>query len=107
MFPYGEKLTVRIISPEQNFIYIMNYKILPFFVTLVIGKIGVEVNASAQKGVDRVEFYIDNELKHNDTTAPYNWTWDKRAFFRYTIKVIAYDAAGNSASDEITVWKFL
>ena len=107
MFPYGEKLTVKIISPKQNFLYLMDHQIIPFFVTLIIGKIDIEINASAQKGMDRVEFYIDDKLKYNDTTEPYNWTWNERVFFRHIIKVIAYDSTGNSNSDEITVWKFL
>lgn len=106
MFPYGERLTVKIISPKQNFLYIMNRQVIPFFVTLIIGKIDIEINASAQKGIDRVEFYIDDELKYNDSTEPYNWTWNERAFFGHAIKVTVYDNTGNNASDEIVVWKF-
>jgi hypothetical protein len=53
-----------------------------------------------------VEFYIDNQPKGNDTTAPYSWTWSETAFFVYTVKVVAFDKAGNSNYKEIKVWKF-
>ena len=59
-------------------------------------------------GLDRVEFYVDDELKTTDYNEPYSWNWDEQELFLlYTIKVIAYDTAGNSAIDEIGVWKFL
>ena len=44
-------------------------------------------------------FYIDNELKHTAYEEPYKWTWDERAFFRRTIKVIAYDEDGLTDTD--------
>jgi hypothetical protein len=86
----------------------MNHRAIPFFVTLIVGKIDIEVNASAHQEIDRVEFYIDDKLKYNDTAEPYNWTWDERTplRFRHTIKVTAYDAARNKAGDEIDVWEF-
>jgi len=54
-----------------------------------------------------VEFYIDENLMSNDTSAPYSWTWSKRSFLFYTLKVIAYDNVGLHTSTEINVWKFL
>jgi sulfatase maturation enzyme AslB (radical SAM superfamily) len=36
-----------------------------------------------------------------------HWTWDKIAIGKHTIKVIAYDDEGNSATDEREVRKFL
>ena len=97
---------VNIIKPEKA-LYIFNKKIIPLFFTLIIGEIDIEVNASDYLyGIDRVEFYIDDEIKSTDTSEPYSWTWDEMVFFRHTIKAIAYNNAGNSASDEIVVWKF-
>lgn len=98
--------TIKITKPEKV-IYLKNKKTLPFFVPLIIGSINIEVNASdTETEINQVEFYIDDELKSTDTTEQYSWTWSKRAFLRHTIKVIAYDGGGNSASDEIVVWKF-
>jgi len=101
--------SVSILKPE-NAIYIINKKIMPLLLkSLIIGSIDIEVNATDDLlGVDKVEIYIDNKLKTTDTSEPYSWTWDERTPFRFRhmIKVIAYDVAGNNASDEITVWKF-
>ena len=97
---------VDIIKPT-NALYLMNTEIFPITVPFIIGKI--DINATAfdnDSGIDRVEFYIDNQYKGNDTTEPYKWVWSERAFFVYTIKVMAFDKAGNSASKELKVWKF-
>jgi len=100
--------SIQIIKPEKA-LYINNKKILPFFTPFIIGNIEIEVNASdEQSEIDRVEFWIDDEYKGNDTTLTYNWTWDERTPFRFrhTIKVIAYDAVENNATDKKEVWKF-
>ncbi|HUT00629.1 MAG TPA: Ig-like domain-containing protein [Candidatus Thermoplasmatota archaeon] len=80
-----------------------------FLTTLVIGKIEVTANASDnQSGVQKVEFYVDEELKGIDVTAPYSWIWSDRGnFFPYILKVVAYDNVGNQNSDELKVWKIL
>ena len=104
---------LRIIKPE-NALYIMNTKIRKYFVRkpLIIGKINITVDATDnESGIERVEFFIDGKLIANITSEPFTYTWtrDRIRVFRHkhTITVIAYDNAGNSASDEIIVWKFL
>jgi hypothetical protein len=74
---------------------------------LIIGKIDVDVTATDNdSGIDRVEFYVNNQPLGNDTTAPYSWLWNQTAFFRQTLTVKAFDKAGNFNSKEIEVWKF-
>ncbi|HWR27400.1 MAG TPA: PQQ-binding-like beta-propeller repeat protein [Candidatus Thermoplasmatota archaeon] len=97
--------TVTITKPE-NALYVANTKILPFFVPILVGSIEVqasvhEVNKSL---VDRVEFYIDDELQEIDTMAPYGWLWSQRSFGAHMIKVIAYKN-DKSTTDELKVWK--
>jgi len=102
---------VEITTPQKGYLYInlADFVIMkiPFFTTLIIGKITVTVNAiDNQSGINRVEFYVDTELKANDTTAPYEWTWTERGhFFPYLLKAIAYDNAGHHNSAEVKVWK--
>jgi hypothetical protein len=97
---------VTIIKPV-NSIYFGDTRIFPFFKPFIIGQITIQVDATQEPyGIDRVEFYIDNEIKATVTEVPYQWTWSTRAFFTHTIKVVAYDKLENSASDEITVKKF-
>jgi hypothetical protein len=69
--------------------------------------IDVQVTASDnESGIAFVEFYVDDDVKTNDSTAPYSWTWSEKSFFSHTLKVIAYDNAGHHTSKEIIVWKF-
>ena len=100
---------VNITKPKDKTLYKDNKETRPILLkTRIIGPITIEVNASDEgSGVDKVEFYINNVLKYTDTSAPYNWTWDKKYLFLHllTVKVIAYDKAGNTNNDTITVWK--
>jgi len=102
---------VEITIPQKGYLYInlADFVIMkiPFFTTLIIGKLTVTANATDnQSGINRVEFYVDTELKANDTTAPYEWTWTERGhFFPYVLKAIAYDNAGHHNSAEVKVWK--
>ena len=64
---------------------------------MIIAGIDIDVDASDNvggSGMDRVEFYIDGSLMHTANSPPYVWTWDEKAFFKNTIKVIAYDEDG-------------
>jgi len=97
---------IEIVKPKNGF-YINDRKIapLPRF-SIVIGDITIEANATDNIGIARVDFYIDNSLKHTNYSFPYYWLWNETAMGRHVIKVIAYDFAGNSAMDEQKVWIF-
>jgi uncharacterized membrane protein YozB (DUF420 family) len=61
------------------------------------------VRTEVSADVTKVEFYLDNLLQSNDTTSPFNWSFDTNNYTiaLHTIRVIAYDALGNEASAEI------
>jgi hypothetical protein len=98
---------VEITKPKKKWLYRDDQGIRHiFFITRIIGPITIEVNASDESGIQKVEFYINGKLKGNDTTVPYNWTWDEKTFFRVIrIKVVVYDKAGNNNSDERSILK--
>ncbi len=100
-------LQVEIIRPGDG-LYLANKKILPFFVPFAIGSVEIQVEVSEinRSQVDRVEFYVDNELQTVDTEAPYSWVWSQRSFGVHMIKVLAYKN-NKSAIDELKVWKIL
>ncbi|UCH71496.1 MAG: PKD domain-containing protein [Thermoplasmatales archaeon] len=110
----GNPPTVSIIKPEKNSLYVCNIRLIPLpLATRIIGPITVNVEAESEKGIDRVEFYLDDESKgfkeETGLTGYYSWTW----FFKpvdlkneYTIKVIAYDTEGSSSSEEIVVYRY-
>ena len=104
----NEPPLVTIVQPTPG-LYIFNKRLLPIpkSTAIIIGRTDIRVNATdSGSGINHVEFYIDNKLKANDTTEPYVWIWSEKTFGRHIVKVIAYDNAENSASDEITIWKF-
>ena len=97
-----------IAKPKGGHLYITNREIMPIGLnTAIIGKITVEVNSYGDISIfNKVEFYVDDVLKCKDTVQPFEWVWDETIFGRHTLKVVAYDDAGNSASNEITALIF-
>lgn len=64
-----------------------------------------KVNATDNKGVSKVEFYVNNTLKATKTAAPYEYTFDSKSVSNgsVTVKAKAYDAANNTAEATINV----
>ena len=87
---------------------ILELTLLTWSKSFVIRDIEIIVNANdSTSGVNRVEFYIDDELEASDSSVPYSWKWTKlNLFSSHIIKTVAYDDAGNSANDQIMVRKF-
>ncbi len=52
--------------------------------------------------INRVEFFYDGELIHNDTEMPYQFRLNKRSIKQHTIDVILYDEKGRTARDNVT-----
>ena len=71
--------------------------------TIVIGKIAIETNVFSNVAIEKVEFYVNEELKFVDNDEPYEWLWDEKAIGKYKIKVVVYDVKGNEADDEMDV----
>ncbi|MEA2053617.1 MAG: triple tyrosine motif-containing protein [Candidatus Thermoplasmatota archaeon] len=93
-------------KPRRNHLYLFDREVMPILrpKAIVIGKITVTANVSdATSGVNKVEFFVDNVSKNIDSEAPYEWEWDETVFCSHTLKVTAYDNAGNSASSEVDV----
>lgn len=65
----------------------------------------IKATASDNKGVNRVEFYIDNTFQSADNISPYEYFWDTQTVVDgpYTLEAQAYDEAGNRAQESIAV----
>ncbi|MHA1667257.1 MAG: PKD domain-containing protein, partial [Candidatus Heimdallarchaeaceae archaeon] len=98
-------LAIRIVKPEKAF-YFNNKKILTTPTPIIIGSINIEARGSDKARVEKVEFYIDDELKATDTTEPYTWVWNEKTFGKHLIKAIAYNDTGETATDKTVVTKF-
>jgi len=93
--------------PKEGYLYLMGKEIVPVGATVVIGAITARADANdAETGIGVVEFYVDDTLQSTVSSYPYEWLWDAPAFFKHTLKVVAKDFAGNTASDEREIWIF-
>jgi thermitase len=71
----------------------------------VSGSISVQANASDDTGVASVTFSVDGVSQGIASAAPYNFSWNTASVANgsHTLKVMASDAAGNTASAQISV----
>ncbi|MFO8133219.1 MAG: Ig-like domain-containing protein, partial [Thermoplasmatota archaeon] len=93
-------------KPTANNLYLFDREILPVLraKAVIVGQITVGVAASdATSGMHRVSFLVDGVEKASDETAPYEWVWDDTVLFSHTLKVVAYDNAGNRAEQSVSV----
>jgi hypothetical protein len=60
------------------------------------------INAAVSSDIVRVEFYLDNQLQKNVTSAPFSWSFDTANYTeaKHMFKVVAYDSAGVTAETE-------
>jgi hypothetical protein len=65
----------------------------------------VEVNATADAGIENVELYLNNTLIGKADNEPYHFTVNITGYNsgNYTVKAIAYSRSGKSSSKEILV----
>jgi thermitase len=78
--------------------------------SVVSGSVNVQVLASDNKAVTKVELYVNGKRVASSTTPPFSMTWNTRGLkaATYTLQCRAYDAAGNSTwsnSVKVTVTK--
>jgi len=71
----------------------------------VKGEVLIQVEATDEIGIEKVEFLIDDQPKYTDRNAPYRYEWDTRPYTngRHTIEVIARDTSGKRTEVEISV----
>lgn len=67
--------------------------------------ISITATASDNVGIDYLQCNVDGGTWTQDTTSPYSWTLDTTSLTdgAHTINVQAYDAAGNYATDSVSV----
>jgi len=71
----------------------------------VSGTVTIQINASDDIGISKVEIYIDNVLTTTLTTPPYTYQWDTATALNgsHTLKATAYDTANQTADHQVTV----
>lgn len=100
---------VKIASPQRGRLQIqyLTYKIYDYIMPTIIDNtnIYVEVKPGAYP-IEKVEFYYDDKLLFTDEEKPYDYTLNKRSIRTHSIRVIAYDTKGNTATDEMRILFF-
>jgi thermitase len=71
----------------------------------VSGVVNVDVSATDNVGVSRVDLYVNGSLVGRELTAPYEFAWDASLEQEGTsrLRAEAFDAAGNRGTDSIDV----
>lgn len=69
---------------------------------VIIGSIDVKAFVNDEKGIEKVEFYLDNHLEKSVQNQPYEWKYN--AIGMHKIKVVAIDNDGNIGGEEIEVF---
>ena len=105
---------VGITSHQNGKIYLNDKLFLKFLYknkllknTILIGKATIKAYAKDDSKIEKVEFYLDNDLVATLTSEPYEWKWTKTTIGRHTLKVIAYDDTGKTSTDSIEVLAFI
>jgi hypothetical protein len=95
------------ITRPGNAMYFFDRELMAMQSPFVVQMITLGANASdTETDINRVEFYVNDALKGTDTTPPFTHLWSEIISGQYTIKAVAYDNAGNSASTELQVFKW-
>lgn len=96
-----------ITNPAPRSLYLRGTRVLTFPITMIVGHIQVTITTSDNdSGISTVTFFLNGVSKKTITEPPYTWEWSERAFGRYRLEVEAVDGAGNTATDQISVWRF-
>ncbi len=77
----------------------------PIFGSILKGTVAIEADASSASGISKVEFYIDNSKIGEDTSQPYEYSWNTTADpdGLHEIKVIAQNVKGQTSQDQVNI----
>jgi hypothetical protein len=104
------------ISPKENYLYLFNEQKIRLRRTIIIGSIEVEARVNGiTEEIEKVEFYLDDNLKHTTEDEPWIWPWEKPAsinfnllgIFGHELKIIAHYGENHQISKSMSLIKFL
>ena len=100
---------VNIVKPSEGRTYLFGLS-LPRFLSkkpLIIGKISVEVEVTRFLETEKVEMYVDDNIKDVFTEAPYTWVWSEPTFGKHTLTVKVYYSNGVTSTTSLQVTAFI
>jgi hypothetical protein len=95
-------------QPKEKYLYIFNKEICPVpFLnkSLIFGDITIEaeIDTDPEGQVYYVDFYFNDELIYRDSTYPFEWKMDMKAFGRQRINVFAYTFNGEKEEKSLDI----
>lgn len=78
----------------------------PISDSTISGIVPVRINATDDRGVEKVEFYVDKVLKSTNKREPFEYNWNTTVYKHnsvHTVSVKAYDSADNVGAAEAVV----
>jgi len=97
-------------SPSGGYLHILGNPLFKTLMgnTIIIGKTKIIAPANDDSAIEKVEFYIDDELVSSANAEPYEYEFRKvgmikRLIKKHTIEVRAYDDSGKSATASLEV----
>jgi hypothetical protein len=100
---------VFITNPKENYLYLNGKEKMKLGSTIIIGDIEIRAGANIDFGyIEKVELYINDDLKSTFTSPPYNFLWAEKETlkFKHKIEVLAY-INGEILSDDLNVLRLL
>ena len=90
-----------IMKPKVGYLYVHDREVVPLGgrVTVIIGQITLIAQSRGDIRFDRVEFWVNREIKNRDSRPPYEWTWNERTIGWNTLRVIALKGDRTIADD--------
>ncbi len=72
---------------------------------IVCGEVTIKVEIFDHSHIKKVEFYIDDVLRHTDRDSPYDYSWSTKdvPIGTHQIKVMAYDCCNQTGEDHISL----
>ena len=106
--------SVGISLPEASKLHILGRPIIKTILknTLLFGRTTIEINASDDSKVEKVELYINGNLIAESTSEPYKWSFRKftqikHIIRKYTITAKSYDDGGKTSTIRLDVIAFM
>ena len=96
-------------KPKKGYLYLFDKKMFqtPRNKTIVIGDITIGFSADEPSDIERVEFYINSNLKGTIKESPYEWVWNEHKFGKYLLRIMVYDHDGTASRYDFSIWKLL
>jgi membrane peptidoglycan carboxypeptidase len=91
------QVTVDNEAPQLNVLFPQNGQTLEYSLNR---QLAVQVQASDNLALAKVEFYVDGKLVTTLMTSPFTAVWDA-SVGKHSLRVVAYDQAGNQAQQEV------